>query len=78
MEFAVLFVFNDAPVGTSGFVVEDLDINGVFTFLEARHDEIVSGEAMTVMEGLEWLYQDGVGVGVKVKHDVVVAAEGAN
>ena len=54
MESVVPFFFNDAPVGMNGFIVEDLQINGVSTFLEACHDTIVGGEAVSVVSGLEW------------------------
>ena len=56
MEFAVPFVFNGVLVGLDFFIVEELQINSVSTFLEARHDVIVSKEAMTVMLGLELLH----------------------
>ena len=56
LEFTVPCVFNDDPVGLSGFTVEYLYINGLSNFLEARHDAIVGGEAMSVVSGMEWFY----------------------
>ena len=43
------------------------------TFIEARHDAIVSIEVITFVAGLEWLHQDGVS-DFKVNHNVVVSA----
>ena len=47
-------------------------------FLEARHDAVVGSKAVSVVFGMEWFQQDGVGVDVKGQHNVAVAAEGSN
>ena len=43
LAFTVSFVFDGALVGLDGFVVEDFQIDCIFTVLEAHHDVIVSG-----------------------------------
>ena len=47
-------------------------------FIEARHDAVEGGEVVAVVFGLEWFHHYGIGVDVKVQHDVVVATAGAN
>ena len=54
--FAVTFVFYDYLVCLSEFIVEDFQINGVSTFIEAHHDAIVGGKAISVVSGMEWFH----------------------
>ena len=65
MEFTVPLVFDASPIGLDGFIIENLQIDGVSAFIEVRHDAVVGGEAMLVVFGLEWFHQDGFGVDVK-------------
>ena len=78
LEFSGSLVFYDASVGLSGIINNNLQINGVLEFLEARHDVVVGGKALWVVFGLKWFHQDGIGVDVKGHHDVVVAAMVSN
>ena len=49
-------VFCDgAAILLARFVVKDLVVNGVDTFLEAGHDEVVRRNVVLVMAGLEGL-----------------------
>ena len=59
-------------------MIKNLQIGGVYKFLEVHHDEVVGSKSMLVVYGLEWFHQDGVGVNVKVHHDGVVTAGGKN
>ena len=37
---------------------------------------VVGGKAKSVLFGIKWFHQDGVGVNVESHHDVVVTAAG--
>ena len=72
-------VFNDgADIFGTGFVVEDLEVHAVSFSLEAIHDGIVGCETMAIGTRLERPDNDGVGIYVVGKHDVLVAAAGAD
>ena len=67
------FVFNAIDVGSTGFVVQDLQINPEIAFLESGHDFVVCWDAMGVSLCLEWLDQNDVCLLMECKHYVLIA-----
>ena len=67
-----------SAVFLTGFVVEDLVVDDVTASLEAGHDVSVGRYAVAVFSCLKGLDDDGVGVAVVRKHQVLVAAAGAD
>jgi hypothetical protein len=61
----------------AGFVVQELEVDGVSFIVQSGHDGIVGGEAMAVVFGLEWGCKDGVAVSMVGNHDVLVTTGGA-
>ena len=67
-------VGDDSTVFSTGFVVQYLVVDGVGLCCELTHELVVGRDTVSVLAGLEGLDQDGVGVTVVGKHEVLVAA----
>ena len=78
MELAGPIVFYGHLVGLDGLVFEDSGVNSVAAILEPRHDKFVRRNVVSVVPGLEGLYQNGIGVDVVCQYNLMVAAEGSD
>ena len=67
-----------ATVLLSGFVVNELVVNGMAARLEAGHDAGVCGDTVAILAGLEGFDEDGVGVAMVGNHEVLIAAAGSD
>ena len=67
-----------SPVFLACFVIEDLVVDDVTASIEAGHDAGVGRDAVAVFSCLQRLNEDGVCVAVVGKHEIFVAAAGAD
>jgi hypothetical protein len=71
---AVPVFSDDSTVFSTGFVVQNLVVNGVCPCCKSSHEVVVGWDAVSVVAGLEGFDEDGVGVTVVGQHEVLVAA----
>ena len=78
LELCLPLPLNVDLVGCAAFVVKDLEVNALDALCEAGHDPICGGEAVAVVAGFKWLYQDYIGIHMIGENNEVVAALRAN
>ena len=71
---ALPYICDGFDVGFTGFVVQDLRVDRNAAICEALHDGVVGWDAMVVLFGVEWLYQNNIGRIVVGEHNVLVTA----
>jgi hypothetical protein len=60
-------------IGGTGFVIQDLEINGEPPGRQMRHNGVIRCNAVAVALGFEGLLENEVAVSVEANHDVLVA-----
>lgn len=63
-------------VGTTGLIVEDLEVYGEAAGEEPCHDGVVGGDAMGVSFSLEWVLENQIAISMIGNHHVLVAGTG--
>ncbi len=60
-------------INGTGFVIQDLEINGEPTGHQMSHDCVVGCNVVAVTHGLKGVLEDEVAVGMEGNHDILVA-----